>query len=616
MAMAASSVLRAAGAAAMRASAARAAIPAAFSHMEAVLLSAPQYGTQGGVAFVAAIFCRSYCSSSNGLNTTAADPEGNKLYKISAQDVSANGPKGEMLYQISPVAGPNGQKLYKIVPAAGSVGTFDPAEGTPHKVAISNRPLTNEEVRQLAFDHQKWSTDIREAKWSEAEIWKQLNEKVDKISESVKKPTGFNELLANFGVKALDDFIIIVTQKLMPAYKQLKGAFKAKLEDMKANPMEWEEGDSVELHELNRRTNLPPHNQVACLRNQATSLGVLAARAMAGKRPGDAPPGDTAAKRARTAARRQKTTVSARLRRSETKHDTYVWTPPFRAPAAAARRPCTLQLCVGHRCLVFQLARAGAVPAVLRRFMADARAAFVAHNVRHDCRKLGEHHGLEVARGVELRRLVAGMGNASMERMAEEHLGLVGVWKPRRVGTSRWHARRLTKGQVEYACVDACLSFHLGYVVRVGGRHVVATVTAHAGAARRWVHATRWRLGPRLRADGVATVGMGMQWTPPFRRATIRPGTLQLCAGHRCLVLQLARADADAAVPAALRRFLADERVVFRVVFVGYGVRSDCRKLKEHHGVEVARTVELLSLAGMGNTSMQRMAEEHLGWLV
>ncbi|BAS99773.1 3'-5' exonuclease [Oryza sativa Japonica Group] len=101
---------------------------------------------------------------------------------------------------------------------------------------------------------------------------------------------------------------------------------------------------------------------------------------------------------------------------------------------------------------------------------------------------------------------------------------------------------------------------------------------------------------------------MGVQWTPPFRRATIRPGTLQLCAGHRCLVFQLAHADA--AVPAALRRFLADERVVF----VGYGVRSDCRKLEEQHGLEVARTVELRSLAGMGNTSMQRMAEEHLGW--
>ncbi|EEC81408.1 hypothetical protein OsI_24648 [Oryza sativa Indica Group] len=132
------------------------------------------------------------------------------------------------------------------------------------------------------------------------------------------------------------------------------------------------------------------------------------------------------------------TTVSTRLRRCMRAHDEYV------------------------------LARAGAVPAVLRRFMADARAAFVAHNVRHDCRKLEEHHGLEVARGVELRRLVAGMGNASMKRMAEEHLGLVGVWKPRRVGTSRWHARRLTKGQVEYACVDACLSFHLGVHLDAG----------------------------------------------------------------------------------------------------------------------------------------------------
>uniref|UniRef100_A0A0E0LGA8 3'-5' exonuclease domain-containing protein n=1 Tax=Oryza punctata TaxID=4537 RepID=A0A0E0LGA8_ORYPU len=148
---------------------------------------------------------------------------------------------------------------------------------------------------------------------------------------------------------------------------------------------------------------------------------------------------------------------------------------------------------------------------------------------------------------------------------------------------------------------------HDEYVVCVGGRHVVATVTAHAGAARRWVYATRWRLGASLRADGVVTVGMGVQWTPPFRRAMIRPGTLQLCAGHRCLVFQLAHAEA---VPAVLRRFLADERVVF----VGYGVRSDCRKLEEHHGLEVARTVELRSLAGMGNTSMQRMAEEHLGW--
>jgi hypothetical protein len=236
---------------------------------------------------------------------------------------------------------------------------------------------------------------------------------------------------------------------------------------------------------------------------------------MAGKRPGDAPAGDTAAKRARTAARRQKTTVSARLRRSETKHDTYVvrvgasrvvatvtarpavarrwvfstrwrhgrrlrsgagltvamgvqWTPPSRALAGGAEpRPGTLQLCVGSRCLVFQLAQGDAVPAALRRFLADERVVFVGYGVRSDCRKLEEQHGLEVARTVDLRSL-AGMGNTSMQRMAEEHLGWDGVTtKPRKVGTSRWDARRLSKEQVQYACVDAYLSFRLAV-------HVVA----------------------------------------------------------------------------------------------------------------------------------------------
>jgi hypothetical protein len=58
------------------------------------------------------------------------------------------------------------------------------------------------------------------------------------------------------------------------------------------------------------------------------------------------------------------------------------------------------------------------------------------------------------------------------------------------------------------------------------------------------------------------------------RRAEPRPGTLQLCAGNSCLV--------DA-----------------RVTFAAYNVASDCRKLRAHHGIEVASTLELRS-AGVG----------------
>ncbi|KAL6647651.1 hypothetical protein ACP70R_015088 [Stipagrostis hirtigluma subsp. patula] len=143
--------------------------------------------------------------------------------------------------------------------------------------------------------------------------------------------------------------------------------------------------------------------------------------------------------------------------------------------------------------------------------------------------------------------------------------------------------------------------------VRVAGRPVLTMVTARPGAARRWVRATMWRFAGRLRSAAGLTVGLGVQWTPPFRAvAEPQPGTLQLCAGSRCLVFQLARAGA---VPALLRRFLADERVTF----AGYNVASDCRKLHAHHGLEVASTMELRRESGMGGASMARMAATLLG---
>ncbi|CAN6177404.1 unnamed protein product [Urochloa humidicola] len=147
------------------------------------------------------------------------------------------------------------------------------------------------------------------------------------------------------------------------------------------------------------------------------------------------------------------------------------------------------------------------------------------------------------------------------------------------------------------------------HTVRVAGRAVHTTVTARPAVARRWLHTALWRL--RF-APGITVVGLGVQWTPTFRKlpsgAEPRPATLQLCAGSYCLVLQLARAGA--AVPRILRRFLADARVTF----AGYNVGSDCRMLRAHYGFEVGSALELRGAAGVwGNASMADMAERLLG---
>ncbi|RCV09155.1 hypothetical protein SETIT_2G004100v2 [Setaria italica] len=141
------------------------------------------------------------------------------------------------------------------------------------------------------------------------------------------------------------------------------------------------------------------------------------------------------------------------------------WTPTRLPLHGVPPVPSTLQICVGHRCLLFHLAHAGgAVPEILRRFLADPRVTFVGSGSDNDRRMLWAHYGLHVARGCEL-RAVAGMGNASLEDMADRFLGYPGIHKPRDVAMSAWHAPRLSSDQVQYACVDAYLAFHLGLVL-------------------------------------------------------------------------------------------------------------------------------------------------------
>ncbi|XP_051216474.1 uncharacterized protein [Lolium perenne] len=142
------------------------------------------------------------------------------------------------------------------------------------------------------------------------------------------------------------------------------------------------------------------------------------------------------------------------------------WTPVRARARADTPPPATLQLCVGHRCLVFHLAQVHPddVPAALHRFLADPRVVFVGYGSAYDRRMLRDHYGLHVECGRDLRALT-GMGNASVDLMSRRFLGYHGITKPVSVAMSAWHAPRLSVEQVEYACVDAYTAFRLGLLL-------------------------------------------------------------------------------------------------------------------------------------------------------
>ncbi|KAF8751380.1 hypothetical protein HU200_012051 [Digitaria exilis] len=137
------------------------------------------------------------------------------------------------------------------------------------------------------------------------------------------------------------------------------------------------------------------------------------------------------------------------------------------AAAAASPPPALLQLCVGRRCLVLQILRADYLPDALFDFLADARFTFVGAGIQAGAARLWAEYGFSVARAVDLGRLAAvKLGNpalrgAGLQARVWEVMGLQ-VDKPDQVRMSAWDARRLTKGQLKYACADAFASFEVG----------------------------------------------------------------------------------------------------------------------------------------------------------
>ncbi|KAH7842933.1 hypothetical protein Vadar_010836 [Vaccinium darrowii] len=126
----------------------------------------------------------------------------------------------------------------------------------------------------------------------------------------------------------------------------------------------------------------------------------------------------------------------------------------------------TLQLCVGRNCLVFQLIFAPEMPKSLVDFLADPDFTFVGVRIDGDVGKLKDDYGLEVRRTVDLGWLAARelgkrqLRNAGLVNLAREVIGKEFA-KPRSVTLSNWDDW-LSEDQIQYACVDAFVSFEIG----------------------------------------------------------------------------------------------------------------------------------------------------------
>jgi len=158
----------------------------------------------------------------------------------------------------------------------------------------------------------------------------------------------------------------------------------------------------------------------------------------------------------------------------------------WRVIRSGAHRMAVLQLCVGRRCLVFQIARADYVPAALRGFLADPGHIFAAVGVDNDVDRLCDDFGLVVANAVDLAPAAAEvlgrpeLRRSGLQTLAREVMG-VHVDKDKDVTRSEW-GRPLSTVQVRYACIDAFVSFEVGRLLReqAGAGDGVPTVATMA----------------------------------------------------------------------------------------------------------------------------------------
>jgi ribonuclease D len=146
------------------------------------------------------------------------------------------------------------------------------------------------------------------------------------------------------------------------------------------------------------------------------------------------------------------------------------WRPSY---GYTQNRVALLQLCVGRRCLIFQLLHADYFPDALEEFLADPDFRFVGVGVQEDANRLNNDHDLEVANTVDLRGLAADckhdywLRQAGLKDIARAVMGS-DLDKPYDVRMGPWDAEHLSQEQIKYACIDAFVSFEVGRKLLTG----------------------------------------------------------------------------------------------------------------------------------------------------
>ncbi|KAJ3684946.1 hypothetical protein LUZ61_014110 [Rhynchospora tenuis] len=282
-----------------------------------------------------------------------------------------------------------------------------------------------------------------------------------------------------------------------------------------------------------------------------------------------------------------------------------------------ARPVVLLQLCVGRRCLIFQLLFSDTK---LRNFLGDDRYQFVGVGVKENAEKLYQWYGLNVGSCEDLRDLAAkktgqlDMRYWDLQSLAREFMGVC-IEKPRWVCLSNWSRYMLETEQIEYAALDAFASFEVGrklvdgkaskntleelhlalrlpfvmvifmregivynpvdstFNITFNNYTIKTTVTACGSVASNWIDDI---LRNHSHLNQIV-VGLDVEWCPNRFYGTTgeNPAALlQLCVSDRCLIFQLIHSDY---IPAELSDFFFNNRLNF----VGVGVTSDFKKLEK-----------------------------------